>query len=168
MKIIYEAFFIAEPKKLESIFPAVHPNRYYHHSTIAFKPSALSFPERLGEDVLLKIIGRLTSDEVDVLVVESPFPAVDVEWPHITLSTAIGVPPRESKTALKNRAGHLIGFFDAPKFISARYGYFDGNQEVFSISEVPPLCPECGIVIPITDWNYCSDKCARKNYKDAA
>lgn len=105
----------------------MHPNRFYHHATIAFRPKALSCPERIGEKVLLRVNGRLTTNKVDVLLVDLPF-NVKVENPHITLSTAEGVAPAESKTVLKDRVGHLIEFFQEPFFINARYGYFNGKD----------------------------------------
>ncbi len=135
MKIIYEAFFIDEPEVLEELFPAVHLNKFYHHSTIAFKPESLSEPERLGEEVELKIIGRLTTDEIDALVVEPPF-LMDRGFPHITLSTGLGVPPSRAKTAFRDRAGYLIKFFGSPQYVKATYGYFNGENVITKREEL--------------------------------
>lgn len=89
---IYSAIFVNE-KKLMSKYRPVHPNLYYHHSTIQFKPETIEdLP--IGLKVKMKIIGRLTTKRVDVLLVENKLSAK--KDPHITLSTAEGVKPHES------------------------------------------------------------------------
>ena len=89
------------------MFPPVHPNLFYHHSTIEFKPKDLSNIE-FGVKKEMKIIGRLTNDKVDVIVVESP--KSKNKYPHITLSTAEGIKPFESNTELEKHSDEIYWF----------------------------------------------------------
>src|SRR5574344_1974726 len=68
--IVYSAVFFNR-NDLVSMFPQVHPNLYSHHSTIEFKPKTISnLP--IGQRFNIKVIGRLTTDKVDVIIVENP------------------------------------------------------------------------------------------------
>jgi hypothetical protein len=53
----------------------------------------------VGEMVDLEILGRLTTPKVDALLVKNPWSKN--RYPHITLSTAEGVPPVESNRELE-------------------------------------------------------------------
>lgn len=53
----------------------------------------------IGEESTIKIIGRLTTDKVDVLIVENP--KSKNKFPHITLSTAKDVKPMESNSEIE-------------------------------------------------------------------
>lgn len=96
--IIYHALFVKDIQKLKELFPPVHPNTFYHHSTIQFKPKSLE-GLNIGEKSKLKIWGRLTTDKVDVLIVDNK--KSTNEYPHITLSTAEGIKPFESNSEIK-------------------------------------------------------------------
>ena len=96
-KPIYSAIFVDE-NYLKSKYKQVHPNAFYHHSTIEFKPQNIdNLP--IGLKVKMKITGRLTTHKVDVLLVDNKMSTN--ENPHITLSTAEGVKPFESNSEIK-------------------------------------------------------------------
>jgi len=78
-------------------FPPVHSQVWSHHSTIEWRPERLEVP--VGERVDLQILGRLTTPKVDALLVKNPWSKN--RYPHITLSTAEGVPPVESNRELE-------------------------------------------------------------------
>lgn len=89
---VYSAIFVNEQELMNKYKP-VHPNLFYHHSTIEFKPKNIeNLP--IGLKVKMKITGRLTTDRVDVLLVDNKMSAK--KNPHITLSTAENVKPFES------------------------------------------------------------------------
>lgn len=119
--IMYHALFIDNPSKLKELFPPVHPNTYYHHSTIEFKPKDGSNIE-LGKKVKLEITGRITTDKVDALLVVNP--KSKNKFPHITLSTAAGVSPVKSNEAFEMHPD-LIVRFASPIVVDATEGYFD-------------------------------------------
>jgi hypothetical protein len=96
--VIYHALFVKDIKQLEKDFPQVHPNFFYHHSTIEFRPKN-DENMNIGEESTIKIIGRLTTDKVDVLIVENP--KSKNNYPHITLSTAKDVKPMESNSEIE-------------------------------------------------------------------
>jgi hypothetical protein len=75
----------------------------------------------------LSIIGRITTDKVDALVVKNP--KSKNSNPHITLSTTIGVKPFESNVALANHP-NLIKMFDSPLYIDVTEGYFENGRDV--------------------------------------
>ena len=126
-KIVYEAYFVEEPSKLKQEFPPVYPNTFYHHMTIAFAPKELKMPDKIGERIKLKVIGRLTTDKIDALLIESDVSSN--KYPHITLSTAEGIKPFESNKAFEQYPDQ-IEYFDSPVYVDARYGYFNGKQDV--------------------------------------
>jgi len=125
-KIIYSALFVDNVGELKQMFPPVYPNVFYHHSTIAFNPPDAADIE-VGKKVLLPVIGRITTDKVDALIVKNP--KSKNANPHITLSTAIGVKPFESNVALENHP-NLIKMFDSPLYIDATEGYFENGRDV--------------------------------------
>ena len=95
--VIFTAQNVDNPKELMSKYPSKLPNKYYHHSTNKFGKQPID--DREGEKLKLHIIGRLTTDKVDALVVENP--NSDNEIPHITLATANGVKPYQSNVELQ-------------------------------------------------------------------
>jgi len=101
--ILYTAQVVNDPKALEGKYPTEHPNKYYHHSTNKY--GRQPFDEREGEPLRLHIIGRLTTDKIDALVVDNPNSVNDI--PHITLGTAIGVKPVVSNYELRDK-GNMI------------------------------------------------------------
>lgn len=129
MEIIYTAIFV-DRQDLKEKYEQVFPNSFYHHSTIEFKPNSLeNIP--VGEKVELKIIGRLTTDKVDVLLVDNPLSKN--EYPHITLSTNDGVKPYESNSEIKNNLDKVKPINDSVRGI---YGWFDGKDKRTDLNEM--------------------------------
>jgi hypothetical protein len=95
---IFTANNVDDVEALEQKYPSKLPNKFYHHSTNKFGKQA--FDSREGNKEKLHIIGRLTTDKVDVLVVENPNSENKIS--HITLATAEGVKPFESNRELEN------------------------------------------------------------------
>jgi len=121
--IIYTAVFF-DTNEIVSKYPQVHPNLYSHHSTIQFKPTDISnLP--IGEEINIKVIGRLTNDKVDALIVSNPLSKN--KFPHITLSTAEGIKPFQSNVEIENNQDKIKPIND--NLIGA-VGYFDGKNEV--------------------------------------
>ena len=120
-EIVYTAAFV--DSSLTDRYSSDLPNKYGHHMTVSFRPDTLDV--RVGEKVKLKIIGRLTTDKVDVLIVEN-FESHN-EFPHITLSTAEGVKAFASNAEIKNNQDKIVPLNET---IDATYGYFDGSNDV--------------------------------------
>ncbi len=123
MRIIYSAVFVNE-SELKQKYPQVHPNAFYHHSTIDFKPNTIeNLP--IGEKVKLNILGRLTTDKVDVLLVDNPLSKN--AYPHITLSTSEGVKPFESNGEILRNLNKVKPLNDS---ILGICGVFDGTKDI--------------------------------------
>ena len=121
--VIYTAVFF-NTNEVVSKYKQVHPNLYSHHSTIEFKPTDISnLP--IGEEINIKVIGRLTNDKVDVLVVRNPLSKN--KFPHITLSTAEGIKPFQSNVEIENNQDKIKPINDN---LIGIVGYFDGRNEV--------------------------------------
>ena len=101
--VIFTAHNVDNPSELMRKYPSKLPNKFYHHSTNKF--GRQPFDEREGEKLNLHIIGRLTTDKVDVLVVENPNSTNKI--PHITLATAKGIKPFESNVELENNINSI-------------------------------------------------------------
>lgn len=106
--IIYSAYKVDDTKGLEEKYPSALPNKFYHHSTVSYGHQ--SFDDREGQKKTLHITGRLTTDKVDVLVVENP--ESNNKIPHITLATAEGVQPAVAKKELETHKGGIIPLDD--------------------------------------------------------
>jgi len=130
--IIYSGVFV-ESNLLKQKYPPVFDKQFYHHVTIEFKPKDVSlFP--IGEKVNLKIIGRLTTDKVDVLLVDCPI-SVN-KYPHITLSVNDGVNPIESNIEIENNLDKIQPLNDS---VFGVYGLFDGKEVLFKPFETEEL-----------------------------
>ena len=101
--VTFTAQNVDNPSELMRKYPSELPNKFYHHSTNKF--GRQPFDEREGEKLNLHIIGRLTTDKVDVLVVENPNSINKI--PHITLATAKGIKPFESNVELENNLNSI-------------------------------------------------------------
>lgn len=136
-KPLYSANMVDDPEKLKEKFPPVHPNSFYHHSTNEFKPDSLEgLP--VGEKQQLKITGRLTTDKVDVLLVDNPNSSNPN--PHITLSTADGVKPFESNAEIEANLDKIQPLDDT---IDTTVGYNDGKDRTEPPEGSPGANP-CG------------------------
>ena len=119
--IIYTAIFF-DTNEVVSKYKQVHPNLYSHHSTIEFKPKDISnLP--IGEEFKIRVIGRLTNDKVDVLIIENQLSKN--KYPHITLSTAEGIKPFQSNSEIENNLDKII---PANETLTGIIGYFDGSE----------------------------------------
>ena len=94
---IFTANNVDNAEVLQEKYPSALPNKFYHHSTNSFGKQP--FDVREGTKERLHIIGRLTTDKVDVLVVENP--NSNNKTAHITLATAEGIKPFESNKELE-------------------------------------------------------------------
>jgi len=94
---IFTANNVDNVQALKDKYPSTLPNKFYHHSTNKF--GRQSFNPKEGTKERLHIIGRLTTDKVDVLIVENP--NSDNPISHITLATAEGIKPFESNKELQ-------------------------------------------------------------------
>ena len=125
MQVVYTAIFVDKNYLIEK-YPKVFPNIFYHHSTIEFRPSTINeFP--IGENFDLKITGQLTTDKVDVLLVENPLSTN--KHPHITLSTADGIKPFESNIEIIENLDNIEPLNDT---VNGVYGVFDGQNDITS------------------------------------
>lgn len=121
--VIYTAIFF-DKDTITSKYPQEHVNLYSHHSTIEFKPESIdNLP--IGETVKVDIIGRLTTDKVDVLIVDNPFSTN--KFPHVTLSTADGVRPFESNKEIAENIDSIQPISDT---LIGVVGYFDGKGDI--------------------------------------
>lgn len=96
IKVQYTSWKVINPEELHKKYGVVHPNKFGTHSTNIYGTQA--YDPREGIVSRLKITGRLTNANVDVLVVENK--DSKNKHPHITLSTAPGVRPYQSNEEL--------------------------------------------------------------------
>jgi len=123
LDVIYTAIFF-NTNELINEFKPVYKNIFAHHSTIEFKPKDISnLP--IGKTVRTKIIGRLITDKVDVLLIDNEYSTN--KYPHITLSTNDGVKPYQSNSEIEN---NLDKIKPINKEIVGKVGYFNGKQDV--------------------------------------
>jgi len=120
--VTYHAEMVNDVSALKEKFPPVHPNEFYHHSTISFRPKSLE-GMNIGSKGKVKIIGRLTTDKVDVLLVENP--KSTNKDAHITLSTAVGVKPFESNSEIEANRDKIVPITGT---VSVTEGYFDSKR----------------------------------------
>lgn len=97
IKPVFTGLFVQDKELLKLIYPTVHENEFYDHVTLQFKPGLIS-RSSLGEKGKILITGRLTTEKVDVLLVDVP--DTQNEYSHITLATAEGVAPKESNSEI--------------------------------------------------------------------
>lgn len=142
--IIYSGVFV-NSNELKEKYPPIYENEFYHHTTIEFKPKDVSdFP--VGKKVNLKIVGRLTTDKVDVLLVESPLSKNN--YPHITLSTNTGVKPFESNSEIENNVNKIKKINDT---IYGVYGLFNGKDVIKENTTIEG--PYTNVIPPVTKVN---------------
>lgn len=127
MKVQYSALFVDDMNGLMKMFPPVHPNIYYHHTTIEFAPKDLSNIE-IGKKVKLAVIGRITTDRIDALYVENP--KSNNRYPHITLSTANGVAPFESNATFVKHNDKIE--YLTKVLINTTEGFFGDGKKIIA------------------------------------
>lgn len=112
-----------EEKKLMDMFKPVHENLFYHHSTIDSQD--ITDELDIGKKVKIRIVGRLTTKKVDVLLVQNQYSKR--KHPHITLSTAKGIKPAESNTEIENNLDKIKYIKTKGLFIWGHIGYYGDN-----------------------------------------
>lgn len=125
--VLYSALFVDDISSLKAKYPPVHTNEFYHHSIIAFRPKDGKDGLNVGEKDTIAIIGRVTSDKVDVLLVENEKSLNDN--PHITLSTAEGVEPFASNSEIA-KAIEEKRVIDVRDSVDVTEGYSNGQTNV--------------------------------------
>ena len=105
---IYRAYMVDDVEGLKDRYPSVLPQKFYEHSTVSYGLQEMD--DREGQQKHMHIIGRLTTDKVDVLVVDNP--ESDNKYAHITLATAVGVKPVESNDELERHAADIVPLDD--------------------------------------------------------
>ena len=122
--VVYTALFVNDIHALKEKYPSVHKNQFYHHSTIAFSPSNGLEDVSIGKKIDLRITGRVTTDKVDVLLVENN--KSENKHPFLTLSTVKGIKPFVSKQEVAKalEEGTVIAIEDS---VEVTEGYFNGK-----------------------------------------
>ena len=105
---IYRAYMVDDVAGLKDRYPSALPYKFYDHSTVSYGLQEID--DREGQQKRMHIIGRLTTDKVDVLVVDNP--ESNNEYAHITLATAEGVKPVESNSELEKHAAEIVPLDD--------------------------------------------------------
>ena len=105
---IYRAYMVDDVAGLKDRYPSELPNKFYAHSTVTYGLQAMD--DREGQQKWMHIIGRLTTDKVDVLVVDNP--ESNNKYAHITLATAEGVKSVESNAELEKHAAEIVPLDD--------------------------------------------------------
>lgn len=126
--INYTAEFVKDISDLINKFPPKHEKVCGHHSTIAFKPSALDGIE-IGKETNMKVIGRAFDEKGDALLVENL--KSNNKNPHITLSCAKGVSPVYSNELIENAIKNgTVEYFNKPIEIEVVEGYSNGKEDI--------------------------------------
>ena len=118
--LVYTGAFVNDTESLSKKYPSKLPNKEGSHMTVSFKPNALDVTT--GKKTSLKVVGRLTTDKVDVLILEND--KSTNATPHITLATAKGVSPATSNQEIKNNQDKIVPLDET---VEATYGYFDSK-----------------------------------------
>ncbi len=124
----YTAQFVQNIQDLINKFPPKHKKVFGHHSTIAYKPANLDGIE-VGKESLIKIIGRVSDEQGDALLVENP--KSNKKHPHITLSCADGVPEVYSDELIEKAiSAGAVEYFPEPFEVKVIEGYSDGKNDI--------------------------------------
>jgi len=143
---IYRAYQVNDVEALKNRYPSVLPNKYYDHSTVSYGLQGLD--DREGLTRTLHIIGRLTTDKVDVLVVDNT--ESYNQYAHITLATAKGVKPVASNEELESHAADIIPLDD---YVEVTFrNVLDKNLSKVVDEEGRPLIVEHGTHADFTEF----------------
>jgi hypothetical protein len=133
LKVIYTGLFVDDQGGLEKEFEPVHSKKFYHHVTIEFKPKDGLEGIEVGKKQEIKVIGRVTNEEVDAIIVECS--KSGNENPHITLSVAEGISPKKSNDVIiEAKANGTVIPVDGV-VISVTEGYFAKGKAVTELSD---------------------------------
>jgi len=132
MNIIYTGLFVSsELRPLLLDAKGQYEVKYAHHLTLAFRPTKLD-ELMVGQRFIGEITDVVVTDKVIVALVNLP---EDIEcgnkYPHITLSTIKGVPPKDSNSEIESVVTKKGWKSRNLKLrIKLSYGYFDGKEVV--------------------------------------
>jgi hypothetical protein len=128
-RVLYTALFVDSPDQLLSRFKPKHPQVYAHHLTLKYKPESIKDLE-IGKKIELKIIGRVSDDNGDALLVETDL-KTEGKYPHITLSCAEGFRPNYSNQMVEKAVlDGTVEYFDDVEYIETTEGYENGENKV--------------------------------------
>lgn len=163
--IEYTAYFVDNMSLLKNQFPPIYPNVFYHHATIQFRPNDIN-GINVGEKKKIKVVGRLTTDKVDVLLLSDV--KTNNKHPHITLSTQQGIKPFQSNSEIENYP-NMIEYFKSPIFISTTVGYMMRGKEIKENSNIKLkyLVPEDFISGGKSDNKSLLDLAKKYSYNDS-
>ena len=148
-KIIYTGFFVNQEEVLKQ-FPVdteKYPNVFGHHCTHIFNPTDKEIEEfekdnQRDSSCTIKVIGRLQTEKVDVLLVESwtVDTTITVEistnkHPHITLATAEGIKPFESNTEILRHEDKIGSSKRLYEYITAYSGLYTSDNKVKKVGK---------------------------------
>tara|TARA_R100000655_G_scaffold77867_1_gene117144 strand:+ start:3104 stop:4381 length:1278 start_codon:yes stop_codon:yes gene_type:complete len=127
--IIYTAAF--PNTNIFEKYECIHPKQYGHHMTVSYRPEELDVD--MGRKTVLKVVGRLTTDKIDALILEN---SVSKNFhPHITLSTRYGIEPSEVNYFIDIHKDKIESLDDTIKATYGFYGYENGVKGVFKKSK---------------------------------
>ena len=128
-RVLYTALFVDSPDQLLSRFKPKHPQVYAHHLTLNYKPESIKDLE-IGKKIELKIIGRVSDDNGDALLVETDL-KTEGKHPHITLSCAEGFRPNYSNQMVEKAVlDGTAEYFDDVEYVETTEGYENGENKV--------------------------------------
>ncbi len=93
---------------LKENFPPRHKKEFYHHLTIAFKPTEelyQTFEPYFGSEVELPVIGEVFDHDGQAVLVECDLSTN--EAPHITLSCADRIPPNYANALAEEKENFI-------------------------------------------------------------
>jgi len=126
-RVIYTGLFVLDKKSFLEKYPPVHVNVFSHHLTISFRPKDGAEGISVGKKYPVKIIGRVTADDVDALLLDCK--KSNNKHPHITLSTAEGIKPFASNEAIKKAIANGKVIPTSGEILMVE-GYFNGKRDV--------------------------------------
>ena len=127
-QVVYTGLFVTNQQELLSKFPPKHEKIFAHHMTIEFMPTNTSDLD-IGKPQQLKILGRVSDDQGDALLVENT--RSKQMYPHITLSCKEGISASYSNQLLQNAVrSKSIEYFPEPIYIDVVEGFENGNKKV--------------------------------------
>lgn len=133
-KVIYTGYFVNDSQDLLQKVPiALTGNTvkvYAHHLTKEFRPADGIDRLSVGTVKTVYVYGQVITNDVQVILIrDQEEPLSKNPFPHITIATANGTPPSESKLAIEKAvADHAIITFPEPIPILVTEGYFDGSM----------------------------------------
>lgn len=82
-------------EELQHHFPPKHTQVYSHHMTVVYKPDQLQYEKYsplLGKVYTMTVVGYAIDAKGEAVLIETDI-SVSNTFPHVTISTAFGIPP---------------------------------------------------------------------------